>query len=325
MLVSKKIIFLLSLLFVSNSYSIDAFIFEKQCPLYEVNGEEYKKVGKFEKKDFYKFKNFKQIKKKNYAVIENENQKEFYVNKNCGYQKFDEKPQLEKIFSDDEVEKLNFMSEFDREILNFCGYFGSHPTREQFIEIMSNEKYREDLNYIYEKLNKKIFASSENEESKEEFLLHLSSMLFQTGGFVHSTCGFVRGEKLSGPHYYYRFLDLQKNGFIGKNNIKNCGKKEQNQKSILRNYDVAFFDSSRNSHAKCNNSFVKDLGVRNLIVIMAQIGKIEIAKDYKEQPKFDKIQSFIHKANLNNQEISFKIVYNVDKKSLITIYPIEEK
>ena len=322
-MIFKKIIILLILLFYSNSYSLDAFIFEKPCPLYEVNGENYKKIGILNEKQQYQFKNFKHIKKKNYAVIEDENHKELHVNKNCGYQKFEEKPKLEKIFSNEEIERLDSISPFDKEILNFCGYLGSHPTKEQFIAILSNEKYRKDFDYIYEKLNKKILLSSEKDEDKNEFLINLVNILFKTRGFVHSTCGFVRGEKLAGPHYHYRFLDLQKNEFIGQNNIKQCGEKNHNMKSIIKDYDIKFFDADKNFHAKCHNSFVKDFEVKDLIVIMGQIGRIKGENTLKSDK--DKMKSFIHKISYNDQDISFKIDYNDEKKSLITVYPIEDK
>jgi hypothetical protein len=328
LMIKKNFLFLFLLLSFSNLYGYDAFVFEKPCPLYEINGENYKKIGKLEENKNYQFKNFKQIKKKNYAIIEDENHKEIYVNKNCGYQKFEEKPKLEKIFTDSEIEKLKSINEFDEEILNFCGYFGSHPTKEQFIEILSKEKYRQDFDYIYNQLNKKILSSSQNDEDKNEFLINLVNILFKTGGFVHTSCGFVRGEKLAGPHYYYRFLDLQKNGFIGKNTLKNCGKKEStSQSSVIKNYDLTFFDTNKNLHSKCNNSFVENLEIKDLIIIAAQIGKLPIENNQSNEKKIktEKIKSFIYRKIFDNEEISFKIVYNDEKKSLITLYPITEK
>ena len=322
----KKLLlsFLLFCLLVSKTYAVDAFVFEKQCPLYEVNGENYNKIGKLEENKQYKFKKFHQIKRKNYAVIEDENHKELHVNKNCGYQKFEEKPKLEKIFSDEEVAKLNSISDFDKEIIHFCGYLGSHPTKESFIEILSSEKYRKDFDYIYEKLDKKILTSSTFDEDKNEFLINLVNILFKTGGFTHSACGFVRGEKLAGPHYYYRFLDLQKNEFIGKNKVKDCGKKNHDYSSLVKNYDIGFFDANKNLHAKCHNSYVENFGIKDLIVAMSQIGKIDSIESKENSNHSDKMKSFIHKVNFEDKEISFNIVYNNDKKSVITLYPIDK-
>ncbi len=322
----KKLSLFFLLFFLANGgHSIDAFVFEKPCPLYEVNNENYKKIGKLEESKQYQFKKFHQIKRKNYAVIEDENHKELHVNKNCGYQKFEEKPKLEKIFSDAEVEKLNSISDFDKEIIHFCGYLGSHPTKEKFIEILSSEKYRKDFDYIYEKLDKKIFSSSISDEDKNEFLINLVNILFKTGGFTHSACGFVRGEKLAGPHYYYRFLDLQKNEFIGTNKVKDCGKKNHDHSSLVKNYDIGFFDANKNLHAKCHNSYVENFEIRDLIVAMGHIGKIKNIENNENSNHSDKMKSFIHKVNFKDKEISFKIVYNNDKKSLITIYPIEKQ
>ncbi len=318
-MIFRSVIFFF-LIFFSNVIYGDNFVPEKECPLYKIDKDNQKKVGRLEKNQQYKFKEYEKIDKKNYAVIANDND-EFFVKSNCGFQKFENQPKLEKIFSEDEVGKLELTSDFDKEIISYCGYFGSHPTREQFIEIMQNEKYRGVFERIYEKLNKKIFP--QDSDDKDEFLLNLANLLFQNNGFNHVVCGFVKGDKMAGPHYHYRFLDLQKNNFIGQNEeIKKCNSsKDENGK--ISNYPVVFFDSQKKLHVKCNNSFIKDMPVEDIIVIGALSGKIKSQETANTNGTRKKtmIKSCVYNSNDN----LFKIVYNTKNKALITLYPIVQK
>lgn len=319
----RKIFLLLLILCSINSHSLDNFAIEKSCPLYEIqkNGE-HKKIGKSEEAKEYELRGFKKINNKNYAHIKNENN-EFYVNKNCGYQKFEEKPKLEPIFNDEDIKTLDSISDLDKEFLEFCGYLGSHPTKERFLSILSNEKYTEDFNYIYEKLNKSIYSS--NIEDKNQFLINLVEILFANQGFNHVVCGSIKNDKLNGPHHHYRFLDLQKNEFIGKNNIKDCGTKDNS--GIVKNYDLSFFNTNKIVHTKCHNSYIENLPIRDLIVIMGITGKI---KNKNETPtptnikNKQKTSSCIYKVDIECKEILFNIIYNNEKKSLITLYPIKD-
>ena len=336
------ILLLIFSLFPSISQANNFMIENDSCNLYNIESEKHEKIGKVDVKKNdtkpYIFKKYLKLKSREYVVL-NDGEKDFLINKNCGYQTFDEKPKLEKIFSDDETKNvLDSVSTFDKKILELCGYFGSHPRKDGLRNILVDEKYRDSFTKIYEGLGKAIYTKTED---KEIFLSELLDVLFNTAGFSHTMCGIVKENKMSGPHYYYRFLDLQKIGVIGKNNAKKCLNFKKDASAVndstskyVENIAVDFIDKNNEIETKCSNSFVKDLNAMKLLILGGLAGKIDqnvieskkidtsIDTKNHDMPKISHNKSCIYK-DISNHDILFKIVYNAEKKSLITIYPIK--
>lgn len=334
------ILLLIVLLFPSISQANNFMIENDNCNLYSLESEKHEKIGKVDEKKNdtkpYIFKKYLKLKSREYVVL-NDGEKDLLVNKNCGYQTFDEKPKLEKIFSDDETKNvLDSVSTFDKKILELCGYFGSHPRRDGLRNILVDEKYKDSFIKIYEGLNKAIYTKTED---REIFLSELLDVLFNTGGFSHTMCGIVKEKKMSGPHYYYRFLDLQKISVIGKNNAKKClnFKKDTTEENdstskYVETISVDFIDKNNDVETKCMNSFVKDLNATKLLILSGLVGKIDQNDNKKidtsidtgnhHMPRVYNNKSCIYK-DISNHDVLFKIVYNAEKKSLITIYPIK--
>lgn len=329
-----RFVILLTCLFIPCVASANHFIVENnKCNLYNLESEKHEKVGKIDLKKNnekpYIFKRYMKVNEKEYAVL-NDGENDYLVNKNCGYQKFDDKPKLEKLFSSDSEKTLEKISNFDKEILNLCGYFGSHPNKEGLRNILVDEKYKSDFEKIYNGLNKKIHVKTDD---KNIFLSELLDVLFNTSGFSHTICGILKEKKMSGPHYYYRFLDLQRMGVVGKNNAKKCLNFKKSDSKFIENISVDFIDKNNEIATKCTNTFIKDMDAVKLITLSGLVGKIEqnlneikkidtnIDTKNHEIPKASHNKSCIYK-DASNNNILFKIVYNDGKKSLITLYPI---
>lgn len=346
-------IFLLNFQFCSLNAFENKFIIEKECPIYKFENEKLLKISKNPDKlpklhsENFEVKDVKKIKKSEYILLKNHEKQfdvldDFYINKNCGYFLLENSKQAikfdAKFFNKDEIEIVNKnIKKIDKEILSLCGAFGSNPQKEKFQEILLANK--EDL--------KEIFKEASN---FDESLDSLSRILFADKGFAHVFCGILKDEKISGPHYAARFLDLDQKNLIGlvKNldNSKNFNiKKDLKSGQIFVNRSLSFISAKKEIRTKAQNSFILNDNFLDLLTVISKIQKIdfqnfalaqEIQKTENKQfesklpgsrksknSKYERkdIKSCFYFEESNKNKI-YKIVVNVKNQSLITLYPI---
>lgn len=313
---------IVSFLNIKNSSSATKFIAERSCPIYKFSDQikdSDKKVGNLDLNKNYNFQSYKNFRNKEYIlIIEDTKENEpLLVSKNCGYNLFDTYKKFEPIFDHEELKYLDKISQFDQEILKLCAAFGSHPKKEEFISLISKNDFASEFNILYNKLNKSIITP---QAEKNIFIEELADLLFKNWGFNHIFCGIRKDKKLAGPHYYPRFLDLQKNNYIGKNSSDKC--EILPIYSNIANYSIDFLDQSGKVSSKCQNSFIKNLNGWELISMGALSAKIN--DNHLESESSNKNTSCLYKYDTNNQNILFKIVHHKKNKSLVTLYPVEK-
>jgi hypothetical protein len=233
-------------------------------------------------------------------------------------------PDTSALFSNKEMKMLDSISDFDKAILNFCGDFGSIPKKEDFIKILKDPQYSEDLNYIYEGLNKTTYV--DKIINKEEFIISLSDIIFDdkhhgVHGFEHVMCGTNTDKGVTGLHYYYRFMDLQKRDEHVVS-YDSCVQKYTPTTNAVKNYKIGFFDEKAIEwKTKCDTSAVTHMNARDIIILLGSIKKIKINK---KQIQRDDVFVCTHKIKINEEDIFVKFVFHVNSEDLITFYPIEK-
>ena len=299
-----KLLTILTLFLIPGTLLADSFVAEKQCKLYENNSAKVRATGKSVENEEYALKEFKEIRNRKYAVIL-KNKAEYLINEGCGYSKFDEKPLLSDIFDSIEKEKLNTISKFDKKILEVCGYFGSHPSREKLGELLENSDFKTEFDQIYKNLNGTI--KTKNAE-KHIFLDELLDVLFNKGGFQHTICGTAKNGSIT--HYYPRLLELEKKRFVGSNKNLKCRENEENEN--VKNLSLSFIDRNNQIISKCSNSFTKSHTAVDIISIAGNAAKAQEMRDSVQ----NKYQTCVY----NYKNTLFNIV--VYEQSLITLYPV---
>ena len=232
-------------------------------------------------------------------------------------------PSTSKLFTNHEIKLLDSISEFDKAILDFCGAFGSHPKKNDFIKILSDEQFNDDFEYIYKKLNGSIDIKESNVK-KHEFIESLATVIFDEGhdhhGFNHVICGTNSKNGISGLHYYYRLMDLQKRNQISEYN--DCRQNHIPETDLIQNRKIGYFDlQSKNWKIKCDDSSIKNFPVRDLIAMMGLLQKV---KFNKAQVQRDNVIACTYKTIIQNEEIFFKLVFHQNGMHLITLYPMEK-
>jgi hypothetical protein len=343
----KIIILCFSLYFFKDTDSLEKkFILDKECTFYKIENEKLIKIpiGKNELKDLnsknFEAKEIKKIKKSEYIELKNnENQfnisDDVYVNKNCGYFLIEnEKNHIkfqERFLKKDEINQIEKgIKEIDNQILNLCGELGSHPKKEKFLEI--TKKYQNEFNSIYKEISgqfpgKKI--------SFEDFINQISDVLFKNQCFNHVFCGILKKDKIAGPHYAPRFLDLDKKKLIGFSSaLQNESNKKTNNKffdlkkdlsneKVFIKRSMSFLNHEEQIKIKSENSFIINDNFLDLIKLIGKICYFELKilkLDNNNLKKTKNIKSCI----LEENDRFYKIVFNSENHSLITLYPILE-
>lgn len=102
--------------------------------------------------------------------------------------------------------KLPKIKNFDKEVLNVCGVWGSDVSEESFITLF-NDNPTEFLK-IKSSLNNQLRGKSFY--SNKKFLDEFTSIWFKKEGFEHIFCGEPEIDKLGGFHFFPRYAEAQK-------------------------------------------------------------------------------------------------------------------
>jgi hypothetical protein len=322
---------LLTLAFSNKLYS-DEFVLEKRCPFFTMEYDKPKKLGYLENQNDlnkFSFKSYLRSNGSNYVLISRDG-KDYLIKQNCGYRVLQEIPKLQPLFENKEItEGLNNADDFDKEILKVCGYPGSHPPRSAIRNVLIDERFRKNFNEIYSNLGGSIFTKTDD---KEVFLSELLDVLFDSNGFKHVFCGSFKEGKLSGLHYYYRYLELDQNGFIGQNSSKKClnsiNKANQNTNKA-RSISIDFVDLDGKVFSKCVNGYSQVLNATSFFSYIGMVGKINWNNNISNLDNSN--NHYLDNRNLINKsciyrdtenDLMINLIFSKDKNSLITAYPI---
>ncbi len=323
---------------LENQFKSSNFIIDKKCKIYKFENNKFlsilnNNIDSFisTKKELKSF-DIKKMNNSEYIGLKNTEVSDFYINKNCGYFKYENKglesKTHKKIFNNEEIKIIEEnSSEIDKEILSLCSDFGSHPKKEDFLEII--KKNKEKIRFIYNRLNKKVF---EKEVDFDTFLTQISDILFNNNGFSHVFCGIIKNGKINGPHYAKRFLELEKLNIAGmtsetKNNKKILNIKNSiNDQSIFINKTINYIDYENNIIQKYQNSFILNDNFLKILNNILNIAKIDFSSYNNKNINNNLIKIKTNSCILKDDEKKtlYKIVFNINNKSLITIFPVLE-
>ena len=347
----------------NNSADESFFVAQKQCNsyLFETNMSPtsvWKKHDKIKIDEKYKIKEFQKINNRNYVVIYTnadggENELLLFVNSSCGYVNLDHRNRnFKEIFDSEHVSKLDNLSMFDTSVLEICGSFGSRPKKSEFIKLLSDTKFEKEYNELYQHIDGRLLLKDRNED-KDEFIKNIANLMFDNSGFSHIFCGIIKDKKLSGLHFYPRFLELQKNNMIGLYDGEQCKNNfiSSSNDIHLSNYSINFVNQVGENYYNCNNSFVNDLSALEIMKIIILelknipketfdnsdsdpsslfdisgltnlIDKIDKKYETKKDNKTKTSKSDAHLVKLSESGITYKIIYNKLNGNLITAFPI---
>lgn len=105
------------------------------------------------------------------------------------------------------------LNEFDKAVLDVCGDWGSTPGVEDFKNILNEEKYKEYVDELYQKLDHQVFTPNADLET---FKNELAELWFNRDGFTHIMCGQPKLGRLGGMHFFGRYLQAQENKWVGR-------------------------------------------------------------------------------------------------------------
>lgn len=313
-------------IFLINYVAADQFIMQKKCPLY-LNENPIKKEKFLNEEEIGKkftIQGYKKIKHSDYVVVEHINdnniKNNLLINIKCGYSDIQNKThQFNPLIDTKEIKNIEKnITEFDQKILTLCGPFGSQVNSNTFKEFLKNQP--NELDHLYNFSNKNLFLK---QSSKNQFIDELTNLLFNQNGFTHIFCGILKLDKIAGPHYGPRFIELQKKQIIG--NIDDqkdkCGKILSNE--IIFNKSMKFINPANEIKIKCQNSFAINFNGIKILENIIQINKIKTKPEDQSNKKiFNKTSCLLKAQDLNNQEIIFRIVFDKKEKSIITFYPV---
>ena len=126
---------------------------------------------------------------------------------------------INPFFKTDEYNECNdlpiapVLNEFDEAILDVCGDWGNTPKIEDFKKLLNKKEYKKYVDELYEGLNHQVFTPNAD---LTKFKNELAELWFNRNGFVHVMCGEPKSGRLSGMHFFGRYLQAQKNEWAGR-------------------------------------------------------------------------------------------------------------
>ena len=117
----------------------------------------------------------------------------------------------------DAMPKPPMVTEFDQQVLNTCGAFGSGVSVDQVRSLF--EKNPDIVAQIKQAVEESIVPPPGvpiRRQSKEAFFEDLVAMWTGQRGFEHIFCGQVKGNQIRGLHFAARYYELQRKGVAGR-------------------------------------------------------------------------------------------------------------
>ena len=113
----------------------------------------------------------------------------------------------------DDLPVAPMLNKFDKAVLDICGDWGSTPKREDFKNLLDKKEYKSYIDEIYEGLDHQVFTPNADLDT---FKKELTELWFNNHGFTHVMCGQPRRGRLGGMHFFGRYLQAQKNQWVGR-------------------------------------------------------------------------------------------------------------
>ncbi|AHC39017.1 EndoU domain-containing protein [Ehrlichia muris] len=105
------------------------------------------------------------------------------------------------------------LNEFDKAVLDICGDWGNTPKVKDFKDMLNKKEYKKYVDEIYQGLNHQVVTPNAD---LDKFKNELAELWFNRDGFTHIMCGQPRRSRLSGMHFFGRYIQAQENKWAGR-------------------------------------------------------------------------------------------------------------
>ncbi|XGA08748.1 MAG: EndoU domain-containing protein [Wolbachia endosymbiont of Xenopsylla cheopis] len=157
------------------------------------------------------------------------------------------------------IPKLNA---FDEAMLEVCGNWGNVPRNSNFISVLSNNKYQDEFDSIYNELNHQVITPNADTET---FKKELAMVWFGHNAFRHVFCGEPNRSKLGGMHFVGRYLEAQEKGWAGITENKSCPKEEIEHP--IYTLGVDFLNPEKKVKTKCQGGYDYSWHAKDILIL----------------------------------------------------------